>query len=124
MEVDVLKRVLIPDLWAQELVELLPSLDVHVALGLMLAIWPLCRKQRAVKEQLIMVLRKAMFRPDVGARLLAVRGFLFLVLQELQTTVRIDDCAQSSSQVSFVDVNLIFRYPTMMATVYACLDVL
>lgn len=48
-----------------------------------------------------MCLRKAMFRPDVGARLLAVRGFLFLVLQELRApdAMPYDENAASSSQV-------------------------
>ncbi|BDA50979.1 probable fanconi anemia group I protein homolog [Coccomyxa sp. Obi] len=84
------------------LVDLVPSLELNVALGLMLAIWPLCKEQRALKEQLIMCLRKAMFRPDVGARLLAVRGFLFMVLQELQAPCAMpsDDHGASSSQVS------------------------
>ena len=83
--------------------DLLPSLELNVALGLMLAIWPLCREQRGLKEQLIMCLRKAMFRPDVGARLLAVRGFLFMVTQELQThcAMPCDDRGASSSQVCF-----------------------
>ncbi|KAK9902043.1 hypothetical protein WJX75_002333 [Coccomyxa subellipsoidea] len=84
------------------LVDLVPFLELNVALGLMLAIWPLCSEQRAVKEQLIMCLRKAMFRTDIGARLLAVRGFLFIVLQELQApdAMHSDDHGASSSQVS------------------------
>ncbi|CAL8466110.1 g5646 [Coccomyxa elongata] len=84
------------------LVDLVPSLELNVALGLMLAIWPLCKEQRALKEQLIMCFRKAMFRPDVGARLLAVRGFLFVVMQELQAPCAMpcNDHGASSSQVS------------------------
>jgi hypothetical protein len=86
----------------QALVDLVPFLELNVALGLMLAIWPLCSEQRAVKEQLIMCLRKAMFRTDIGARLLAVRGFLFIVLQELQApdAMHSDDHGASSSQVN------------------------
>ena len=95
----------------QALVDLLPFLELNVALGLMLAIWPLCSEHRAVKEQLIMCLRKAMFRPDVGARLLAVRGFIFLVLQELQApdATRCNNHGASSSQVNTGTTNSVDR---------------
>ena len=62
----------------------MPLLDLNVARGLLLAIWPVCMRHRSAKEQLLLILRKAMFKPDQDARLLAVHGFLFAVLQELQ----------------------------------------
>ena len=61
-------------------------LDLNVARGLLLAIWPVCMCHRSAKEQLISILRKAMFKPDQDARLLAVHGFLFAVLQEAQNS--------------------------------------
>ena len=68
----------------QASLDIMPMLELDVARGLLLAVWPVCMRHRSAKEQLIIVLRKAMFRPDQTARQLAVHGFLFAVLQELQ----------------------------------------
>lgn len=85
----------------QASLDIMPMLDLNVARGLLLAIWPVCLRHTSAKEQLISILRKAMFKPDQDARLLAVHGFLFAVLQELQNADT-SACPQddpSSSQV-------------------------
>ena len=85
----------------QASLDMLPMLNLSVARGLLLAIWPMCMRHRSAKEQLIIILRKAMFKPDQNARLLAVHGFLFVVFQELQGSDA-PTCPQdepSSSQV-------------------------
>lgn len=51
----------------QALLELLPMLELSVALTLLLAVYPMCQEHLDIKEHLILVLRKAMFRPDLGA---------------------------------------------------------
>lgn len=68
-------------------------LELHAALGLLLAAWPAAREHPDVKDRLILVLRKAMFRPDVGTTALslalhptsmvhATRKMLFAQLQD------------------------------------------
>lgn len=52
--------------------------------ALLLAAWPLVRARRDVADAVLLKLRKALFLKDEGARLLAVRGFLLFVLQELR----------------------------------------
>ena len=42
-------------------------LELSVALTLLLAVWPICQQHLDIKEHLILVLRKAMFRPDLGS---------------------------------------------------------
>ncbi len=85
----------------QASLEIIPMLDLNVARGLLLAIWPVCTRHKSAKEQLITILRKAMFKPDQDARLLAVHGFLFAVLQEAQNadTAAYPQDDVSSSQV-------------------------
>ena len=69
----------------QASLDIMPMLDLNVARGLLLAVWPVCLSHTSAKDQLISILRKAMFKPDQDTRLLAVHGFLFAVLQELQS---------------------------------------
>ena len=49
-------------------------LELGAALALLLAAWPLCAAQPDVKERLILVLRKAMFQPDLGGQLTFALG--------------------------------------------------
>ena len=51
----------------QALLELLPQLGPGCALGLLAAAWPLAAAHADMKQLLILVLRKAMFQPDLGA---------------------------------------------------------
>ena len=87
-ELSILARSNLAQIWARAIVQasldIMPLLDLNVARGLLLATWPVCMRHRSAKEQLLLILRKAMFKPDQDARLLAVHGFLFAVLQELQ----------------------------------------
>lgn len=53
------------------------------ALGLLLASWPMCSKRRDAKDFVIMLLRKAMFSRELNTRLLAARGFLLLMVEEM-----------------------------------------
>jgi hypothetical protein len=86
---------------AQAIMELIPQLEESMALGLLMAVWPICWESRSVKERLILLLRKSMFRPDLAPRLLAVHGFLFFVLQELQAPAMLFSYMPNSSQVSY-----------------------
>jgi Fanconi anemia group I protein len=65
------------------MLEQLPAMAPPAALALLLAVWPLCRARRDVRDFVVLALRKAMFGREVGARLLAARGFLFLIADEL-----------------------------------------
>ncbi|GAB4818334.1 hypothetical protein N2152v2_005380 [Parachlorella kessleri] len=64
--------------------ENLAFLPPNAALSLLLAVWPLCRARRDVQDYLVMLLRKAMFSREVHARLLAARGFLYMIIEELK----------------------------------------
>lgn len=88
--------------------ELVPLLEESVAIGLLMAVWPICQERRTVKEQLILLLRKSMFRPDLSARMLAMRGFLFLVLCELQAPAAAFPDEPCSSQVTLVCLQAIY----------------
>lgn len=70
---------------ALENVALLPE---GAAMGLLLALWPLCRERRDVGDFVIVLLRKAMFGRELPARLLAARGFLFLIVEELKAAAQ------------------------------------
>jgi len=66
---------------ALENVALLPP---GAAAGLLVALWPLCQQCKDISDFLIVLLRKAMFRRELSARLLAARGFLLLIAEGLQ----------------------------------------
>ena len=53
-----------------------------------------------MRDAIVVILRKGMFARGVGPRLLAMRGFLFLTLQELSAPLGVaDPCEASCSQV-------------------------
>lgn len=64
--------------------ENLVLLPPNAALQLLEAMWPLCRAQRDVADLVVMLLRKAMFHRELDARLIAARGFLYLISEELR----------------------------------------
>ncbi|KAG2441131.1 hypothetical protein HXX76_003983 [Chlamydomonas incerta] len=77
-------------------------LPAPVALGLLLALWPLAagdphphsggrgphhhhgRGRADLRDYAVMLLRKVMFAREAASRLVAVRGFLFILLQQLE----------------------------------------
>jgi hypothetical protein len=59
----------------QACLDAMPLMKLDVGRGLLLAVWPVCVRHRSAKEQLIAVLRKAMFRPGQTVRQIAVHGF-------------------------------------------------
>lgn len=63
--------------------ENLAALPPGAAIALLLALWPLCRARKDIADYVIMLLRKAMFSRELGSRLLAARGFLFIITEEL-----------------------------------------
>ena len=63
--------------------ENLAALPQGAAIALLLALWPLCRARRDIADYVVMLLRKAMFSRELGCRLLAARGFLFIITEEL-----------------------------------------
>ncbi|KAL4443971.1 hypothetical protein ABPG75_011708 [Micractinium tetrahymenae] len=64
--------------------EHLAFLPPSAAMALLLAVWPMCRSRRDTQDYVVMLLRKAMFSRELHARLLAARGFLYMITQELQ----------------------------------------
>lgn len=84
----------------QSLLEVYGYLTPCVTIGTLLALWPLCRQCRDVQDQIVLLLKKAMFNKDSEARLVAVWGFLYLILQELRhpTDNGEDDGMGNSSQ--------------------------
>ena len=67
-------------------------LELSVALTLLLAVWPTCHNHLDIKEHLILVLRKAMFRPDLGMVSPASKGLLFRCMRgrrALCTAIRV-----------------------------------
>ena len=81
-----------------------------IALGLLLAAWPLSRCRRDAKDFLVMLLRKSMFNRELHMRLLAARGLLLLMNEEMDGN-GIDDCGggddtgEGPSQVSMSQRN-------------------
>ncbi len=82
------------------------SLGPEAALALLLALWPLCRLVRELQDYVVLVLRKVMFARDTNSRLVAVKGFLFLIIQQLRAGPELGqqlaqhgavDCSQASS---------------------------
>jgi hypothetical protein len=73
----------------------------QVALGVLKALAPIFTVRADIKDATILSLRKAMFARDVTSRLLAVRGFLFMILCELSHSSESSAYAMepSSSQV-------------------------
>ncbi|KAL4855268.1 Fanconi anemia group I protein [Chlorella vulgaris] len=65
----------------------LTFLPPHASLALLLAVWPMCRARREAQDYLAMLLGKARFGRELQCRLLAARGFLYLITQELQSGV-------------------------------------
>jgi hypothetical protein len=65
--------------------ENLSALPPAAAVALLLALWPLCRARKDISDFVIVLLRKAMFSRELGARLLAARGFLFIITEELSS---------------------------------------
>ncbi|RMZ53067.1 hypothetical protein APUTEX25_001186 [Auxenochlorella protothecoides] len=61
----------------------LGSLSPDTGLALLLGVWPLARDKQGIKDQLVAVLRRAMFGQRQGTALLAVRAFLLLVAEEM-----------------------------------------
>ncbi|KAL4531553.1 hypothetical protein Ndes2437A_g08876 [Nannochloris sp. 'desiccata'] len=66
--------------------ENLAALPPAAAVALLLALWPLCRARKDISDFVIVLLRKAMFSRELGSRLLAARGFLFIITEELSTS--------------------------------------
>ncbi|EFN56539.1 hypothetical protein CHLNCDRAFT_144181 [Chlorella variabilis] len=64
--------------------EHLAFLPPAAGLALLLAVWPVCWARRDAHDYVAMLLRKAMFSRELHARLLAARGFLYMITQELQ----------------------------------------
>ncbi|KAG1680602.1 hypothetical protein FOA52_015051 [Chlamydomonas sp. UWO 241] len=68
----------------KEVLECLPSLPCEAAQhATLLALWPLCRARKDMQDMAVMLLRKVMFQRELGARLLAVRGFLHIIQWQL-----------------------------------------
>ena len=67
----------------QGMLEAFPLLHAGVAGGLLAALWPACAAREDVKDALVLAMRRSMFGRSVAARLLAARGFLFLITREL-----------------------------------------
>jgi hypothetical protein len=65
--------------------ENLSALPPAAAVALLLALWPLCRARKDISDFVIVLLRKAMFSRELGSRLLAARGFLFIITEELSS---------------------------------------
>ena len=83
----------------QGMLEALPLLDAGVAGGLLAALWPAAAAREEVKDALVLAMRRAMFGRCVGARLLAARGFMFLITRELAedpAAPAADPCSQPS----------------------------
>eukprot|EP00884_Botryococcus_braunii_P018982 jgi/Botrbrau1/5768/Bobra.0134s0035.2 len=79
-----------------------PLMAPQVALGVLKALAPIFTVRADIKDATILSLRKAMFARDVTSRLLAVRGFLFMILCELSHSSESSAYAMepSSSQAS------------------------
>jgi hypothetical protein len=82
----------------QGLLDLFPLMSHGVALGLLVALSPACAARHELKDAAILVLRKSMFARDVGGRLLAVHGFLHMIVRELEG--RAPDLAYASEPTS------------------------
>ena len=63
----------------REIVDYLPKLSPSVALQLIEALHPLYNYHTNLRDNIILVLRKAMFSVDLDARRISVRGFLSLL---------------------------------------------
>lgn len=90
----------------QGMLEAFPLLDAGVASGLLAALWPACAAREDVKDALVLAMRRSMFGRDVNARLLAARGFLFLVTRELSDDDKAAPanlCSQSSASQAWPD---------------------
>ncbi|KAL4858468.1 hypothetical protein ACK3TF_001444 [Chlorella vulgaris] len=61
----------------------LTFLPPHASLALLLAVWPMCQANREAQDCLAMLLGKGTIR----RRLVAARGFFYLITQELQSGV-------------------------------------
>lgn len=68
----------------QSLLEVYGYLTPCAAMGTLLSLGSLCQAAKEVQDQVVLLLKKAMFNKDPEARLVAVRGFLYLILQELR----------------------------------------
>lgn len=88
------------------MLEAFPLLDAGVASGLLAALWPACAARADVKDALVLAMRRSMFGREVGARLLAARGFLFLVTRELSDDGRAATalCSQPSASQAWPDL--------------------
>lgn len=81
------------------MLEALPLMDAGVAGGLLAALWPAAAAREEVKDALVLAMRRSMFGRSVAARLLAARGFLFLITRELaedQAAAAGGPCSQAS----------------------------
>lgn len=63
----------------RDLIDYLPTLPPSVAICLIEAIHPLYNYQTGLRENMILVLRKAMFSVEIDARKISIRGFLSLL---------------------------------------------
>jgi len=70
----------------RDALENLAALPPAAAVALLLALWPLCRARKDISDFVIVLLRKAMFSRELGSRLLAARGFLFIITEELSSS--------------------------------------
>lgn len=91
-----------------ELVEQLPSLSHFSARRSLLALLPLVRLSRHLRDSLILVLRKALFSRTVATRQTAVVGVLLLLRTfKISTSLAVSQLSQSSGSLSstFVDLH-------------------
>ncbi|KAK9840796.1 hypothetical protein WJX81_005265 [Elliptochloris bilobata] len=88
------------------MLEAFPLLDAGVAGGLLAALWPACAAREDVKDALVLAMRRSMFGRDLGARLLAARGFLFLITRELADAAAAAPPADPCSQPSCTQVQM------------------
>ena len=59
------------------------ALPPEAAMALLRALWPLCRARRELRDHVVMLLRKVMYGRDPNSRVVAVRGFVHLILEQL-----------------------------------------
>ncbi|GAX81293.1 hypothetical protein CEUSTIGMA_g8725.t1 [Chlamydomonas eustigma] len=84
----------------KDLMNMLPSLHCETTQqGLLAAIWPLCCVKLELQGLLVELLRKVVFSRSVQSRLLAVRGFMHIILEQLSSTIRASQRTSLASQL-------------------------
>ncbi|GBF90249.1 hypothetical protein Rsub_03382 [Raphidocelis subcapitata] len=61
------------------------ALPPEAAMALLRALWPLCRVRRELQDHVIMLLRKVMYGRDPNSRVVAIRGFIHLIVEQLKS---------------------------------------